>query len=522
MVKRIQAQDVVAQVKRAGSRAGRMARQTARTAADAVPKSVSDAVAGTLGMTGERMSKVDTAWLRMDSASNLMMIVGVWVLKPGVPVAAIRERFGDRLLKYRRFGQKVQQDAAGASWVDDPEFDIHRHVVTETLPKTSKAKQEAALQQRVAELSMQPLDHAHPLWQFHVVDNYAGGTALIMRIHHCIADGIALISVVMSLVDGGAPPPERGPRKTHGGGGTEDWIAETLIKPFAGLAVKALDKAGDGAVKAMGMMGDQQQGLGGSIEMARMAYQVLGDLAALAMMPDDSKTRLKGQPGTQKRVAWCHPLPLDEVKAVGKALNCSVNDVLLGCVAGAIGRYLRAKGDDPNGQEIRAMVPVNLRPLDQAYKLGNRFGLAPLVLPVGLDNPVERVYEVRRRMGELKGSMQPLLTFGLLAVAGLLIKPAQDAMLSLFSKKTTAVMTNVPGPREKVKLCGATLEQSLFWVPQSGTVGLGVSILSYGGGVQFGVITDATLCPDPANIVAGFEPEFTKLAMVTLMLPWGE
>ena len=168
------------------------------------------------------------------------------------------------------------------------------------------------------------------------------------------------------------------------------------------------------------------------------------------------------------------------------------------------------------------MVPVNLRPLEQAYKLGNRFGLAPVVLPIGLDNPIERIYEVRRRMGELKGSMQPLLAFGLLAVAGLLIKPAQDAMLNLFSRKTTAVMTNVPGPREKVRFLGATVEQNLFWVPQSGTVGLGVSILSYGGGVQFGVITDGTLCPDPQKIIDGFAPEFAKLSLLTLMLPWGE
>jgi hypothetical protein len=154
--------------------------------------------------------------------------------------------------------------------------------------------------------------------------------------------------------------------------------------------------------------------------------------------------------------------------------------------------------------------------------LGNRFGLAPVVLPIGIENPVERVYEVRRRMSQLKGSMQPLMAFGLLSVAGLLIKPAQDAMLSLFSKKTTAVMTNVPGPREKLKFCGSTLEQSLFWVPQSGTVGLGVSILSYGGGVQFGVISDSTLCPEPQKIIDQFEPEFAKLAMVTLMLPWSD
>jgi hypothetical protein len=118
--------------------------------------------------------------------------------------------------------------------------------------------------------------------------------------------------------------------------------------------------------------------------------------------------------------------------------------------------------------------------------------------------------------------MQPLLAFALLAVAGVLIKPVQDAMLSLFSKKTTAVMTNVPGPREKLTFCGATLEQALFWVPQSGSVGLGVSILSYGGGVQFGVISDSSLCPDPQAIIDQFAPEFEKLQWLTLMLPWGE
>ena len=168
------------------------------------------------------------------------------------------------------------------------------------------------------------------------------------------------------------------------------------------------------------------------------------------------------------------------------------------------------------------MVPVNLRPLDEAWKLGNRFGLVPLVLPIGIAHPIERVYAVRQRMQALKGSTQPLLAFGLLSVAGLLVKPAQEAMLGLFSRKTSAVMTNVPGPSQKLAFCGATLEQTMFWVPQTGTVGLGVSILSYGGGVQFGVITDSTLCPEPQRIIDEFVPEFAKLSMVTMMLPWGE
>jgi WS/DGAT/MGAT family acyltransferase len=534
MVTRIIAQEVAKQatrkVARAVGPAARQAGKTAGKAAKVVQKNVKDAVSGTLGLSGERMSKVDTAWLRMDSDANLMMIVGVWVLKPGIRYEALCQRVQERLLKYPRFMQKVVQDAAGATWVPDARFDLANHVVREKLPKKPKGQEQRALQDRLAELAMLPLSRSRALWQFHLVEDYQGGSALLVRIHHCIADGIALITVTQSLVDGGKPPPQRPLRHDAGpkGGveGAQDWIAQTLLKPLGMLAAKAMDFASDGARMSVEVMQHPQSGvehgMAKSVELAHTAYQGVSDLAALALMPDDSPTRLKGSPGRVKRVAWCQPIPLEEVKAVGKALNCSINDVLLSCVAGAIGEYLKGFGDEVAGKEIRAMVPVNLRSAEHAYRLGNHFGLAPVVLPIGVDNPVERVYEVRRRMADLKGSMQPLLAFGLLAVAGLLIKPAQDAMLNLFSKKTTAVMTNVPGPREKLKLCGSTLEQSLFWVPQSGTVGLGVSILSYGGGVQFGVISDAGLCPDPQKIIDEFEPEFAKLSLVTLMLPWGE
>jgi WS/DGAT/MGAT family acyltransferase len=482
-------------------------------------------LASALGLEGERMSKVDTAWLRMDSDANLMMILGVWVLRPGVSLAALRERVSERLLPYRRFVQMACQDVTGAHWLDDPDFDIARHVVSRALQPIQGQTAQSALQARIADLALQPLDHAHPLWCFELVEDHEGGSALIARIHHCIADGIALIGVMMSLVDGGHLPPKRKRRATRGGvEGSENWVADTLIRPLGELTARALEVAGGSAAKSFSLMAAPQQGLSNTLEqamdLARLGGQLASDLAALALMPDDSPTRLKGQPGKAKRVAWCEPLPLADVKAIGKALNCSINDVLLSCVAGAIGSYLRAQGDDTSGQEIRAMVPINLRPMEDAWKLGNRFGLVPLVLPIGMDNPIERVFAVRARMNALKGSLQPLLTFGLLSIAGLMTKPVQDALLNLFGKKTTAVMTNVPGPAAKLKLCGATLEQNMFWVPQTGSVGLGVSILSYGGGVQFGVMADTGLCPEPQRIVDEFTPEFERLLMVTMMLPW--
>ena len=484
-------------------------------------------LASALGLEGERMSKVDTAWLRMDSESNLMMILGVWVLRPGVSLAAVQERVSERLVPFRRFVQLARQDATGAHWIDDPDFDIGRHVVSRPLDRVRGQSAQSALQARIADLALQPLDPAHPLWCFELVEDYQGGSAMIARIHHCIADGIALISVMMSLVDGGNLPPKRKRRATRGGiEGAEDWVADTLIRPLGDLTARALEVAGGGAAKSFSLIAAPQQGLSDTLEqamdLARLGGQLASDLAALALMPDDSPTRLKGQPGKAKRVAWCEPLPLADVKAIGKALNCTINDVLLSCVAGAIGSYLRTQGDDTSGQEIRAMVPINLRPMEDAWKLGNRFGLVPLVLPIGIDNPIERVFAVRARMNALKGSLQPLITFGLLSVAGLMLKPIQDALLNLFSKKTTAVMTNVPGPTTKLKLCGATLEQNMVWVPQTGSVGLGVSILSYGGGVQFGVIADTSLCPEPQRIVDEFIPEFERLLMVTMMLPWQE
>jgi diacylglycerol O-acyltransferase / wax synthase len=467
----------------------------------------------------ERMSRVDTAWLRMDNDVNLMMIVGVWLLTPAITLGALRERIEDKLLKYPRFRQRAQADAMGAMWLEDTEFDITRHVVAATLEPEPGESQRHALQRLCGELAVTPLDPQRPLWQFHLITHYEGGSALIARVHHCIGDGIALISVMMSITDGGADPPKRR-QKAKPDDGETDWLSDAVLKPLTDLTVKAIGMYGSGMGKSMEMLSNPASNLLGSVDMARSGLKVVNDVAALAVMPDDSPTLLKGKPDGKKMVAWSEPMPLDTVKTIGKGLGCTVNDVLLSCVAGAIGSWLAAQGQDPAGKAIRAMVPVNLRPLDKAWQLGNRFGLAPLVLPIGIDNPVQRVYDVRRRMDDLKGSYQPLLAFAVLSVSGLFIKPVQDAVLGMFAKKATAVMTNVPGPAVPLKFCGSTLRQTMFWVPASGDIGVGVSILSYGGGVQFGLITDRKLCPEPQAIIDRFEPEFDKLAWLTMMLPW--
>jgi diacylglycerol O-acyltransferase / wax synthase len=431
-------------------------------------------------MPTERMSRVDHAWLRMDSDANLMMIVGFWLIEPKLTLAELTERIRTALLAYPRFVQKVVEDDDGALWVEDAHFDIGHHVTREALRHKAGEPALDALKRRVAELATQPLDPSRPLWQFHLIEDLDGAqSAMVCRIHHCIGDGMALMSVTLSIADGGRPPPQ---------GSARDNEHDTLLRSVASLA-------SHGA-------------------------QIAQDAAAMALMADDSPTRLKGKATPGKRVAWGEPLPLGDVKAVSKVYGVSINDVLLAAVAGAIGSYLQSKGDSTAGQEIRAMVPVNLRPPGDAGQLGNRFGLAPVLLPIGMAHPGERLFAVHARMSALKGSTQPLLAFALLALSGLVVKPMQDLITGVFAKKTTAVMTNVPGPREPLHFCGRTVNQVMFWVPQSGDVGMGVSILSYAGGVQFGLITDAKMCPDPEAIVERFAPEFEKLLLLALMSPW--
>jgi diacylglycerol O-acyltransferase / wax synthase len=465
-------------------------------------------------MAREKMSTVDTAWLRMDSRSNLMMIIGIHVFESALDINALRAVVSERLLSYRRFKQKVEVDATGAWWVDDKHFDLDRHLKPIKLipaEKGAKTGSDKDLQTLVGQLAMEPLDPDFPLWQFCLVENYNGSNALVARIHHCIADGIALVAVTMSLTDSApaatgfsqdAPIEERNP-----------WMP--YIQPITKGTIKAISASSTAWSKSLEIMAKPDR----LVDYAQIAAQVLKDAAKIALMPNDTPTKLKGKPGTQKAVAWNKPLPLDEVKAVCKALNCSINDVLLSCVAGALRNYLLQHEPVAKDTEMRAMVPVNLRPLKDAYKLGNKFGLVPLTLPVGMINPIARVLEVKHRMNELKTGYQALLSFGVLGLVGATPKPVQTQVLDILARKASAVMTNVPGPQTPLFVAGAKVKQMLFWVPQSGDIGLGVSILSYNGGVQFGVITDTELCDDPQSIIDGFEPEFNKLVYTLSLLP---
>ncbi len=460
-------------------------------------------------MRREKMSTVDTAWLRMDSETNQMIIVGVAMLRQPVAVAQLRAALASRLLSHRRFRSQVVHDEAGAWW-QETEVDLDDHVVHMVLDAPDGgATGKHQLQALVGRLARQPLDPLRPLWQMHLVDGCAGPDgqprqALVIRIHHCIADGVALVAVFMSMFDGSADAPARSHAK-------------------AGPLPDPLDEAWAALVKYAWLMTDLDHLPMHLSRLGLTAGQLALDAIRLSAMEDDSHTRLKGKPGGIKHVAWSEPLPLLEVKAVSKAYGCSVNDVLMASVAGAIRSYLVHKGDQVDWDcEVRAMVPVNLRKPEQQGQLGNAFGLVPLVLPLGIEDPVARLVEVHQRMDALKGSMTALVAMSLLGVLGATPKQVQTEVQNYFSRRATAVMSNVSGPQAPLFLAGSQLDQCMFWVPQSGDIGIGVSILSYNGGVQFGIVTDDALVNDPDQIIERFAPEFEKLVLLALMSEWGE
>jgi WS/DGAT/MGAT family acyltransferase len=461
----------------------------------------------------EAMSKVDTAWLRMERPTNPMMITGVLMLDEPMTLAALKQVIAKRFLAYSRFRQKPVDGPTGASWQDDPHFDLDWHVRLSGLPGKGDgpAAQKRALQRFVGQLASSPLDPHKPLWQFHLVERYRGGSAIVARIHHCYADGIALVQVLLSLTDA-----ERSQGKTAPL--PETWLKQegAAVARRVGAVDRYMRLGGRMFEKGMEMMQDPT--LAGVL--AKEGGAIARELVHALSLPDDPPSMLRGKLGVSKRVAWAEPLNLEEVKAVGRACDCTVNDVLMAAAAGALREYMRERGEALDGMSLRATVPVNLRPLEHAKKLGNHFGLVFLELPVGEANPVRRLERVAACMRQLKNSRQAIVAYGLLAALGMAPTAVQELALDLFSRKASAVATNVPGPQQPLYLAGRKLREMMFWVPQTGSIGIGVSILSYDGEVHFGLIADARLIPDPQDVIRRFGEEFDKLLYLALMADW--
>jgi WS/DGAT/MGAT family acyltransferase len=444
-------------------------------------------------MTGRQLSNLDTLLLRMDSPVHPVVVTGILVLGTRIDLDQLKSTIETRLLRLDGFRQRIIPSRLAwrtSYWEDGLDLDLDYHVQRVILSPTGD---QAALQDIVSELAGAPLDMTRPPWQMHLVEPYGPGCAVVCRAHHSLADGAALVHVILSLsdADAAAPPSTAEPMTSQRGPDVP------RRRPVTKL---------------------MHRGLRGLSHLRHVPGlpQLAGDLAAtvgdIVLSPSDADTGLRGTPSLPKRIAWSGPIPLDEIKSIGARLGGTVNDVLLTALTGALQRYLQARQQDlPADASFRAIIPMNRRPPGAEAELGNQFTAGFLPLPIGITDPAERLAELRRRMDELKESLQPALVLAALEVIGRAPAPVLTLALGYMSTKATAIVTNVKGPQERLYLSGAPVEEMMAWIPRYGGIGVGISILSYADQVRLGVISDKDIMPDPENLIAGFHDEVAAL-----------
>lgn len=466
-------------------------------------------------MATHPMAPVDAAWYHMDGPANFAMITGVLITREPLPFEQVKAVFRQRLARFDRYRQRVVEKGfpiAAPHWEDVHGFDVGQHLHHIALPAPHD---HAALADLVSDLASTPLDHARPLWDGHVVDGVAGGSALILRTHHCIGDGTATMLVCRELFDtmpdawrDDDPPANEATDDAPMQADVPAPGRDLLAPAFA--ALEASVRRVTGAATATWDAVTHPEPL---VAKAKLALDGAGMLASELMKPPDPKSPLKGPFGIEKRVAWSKPVALSDVKAIGEPTGAKINDVLVAGMAGALRTYLRNRGVRMDRIAARAMVPVDLRPPERAPELGNAFGLVILDLPLHCDRARDRLRLTKKRMDALKRSPEPIAILALFDIFGRLPKAVGDVAVDLFGSKASLVMTNVAGPQDHIYLAGAPIDRLLFCVPHPGRqLGMGISIMSYKGTATLTVVADAHLVSDPEAITDAFDREFARMA----------
>lgn len=448
------------------------------------------------------MLAADAAWLHMDRPTNLMVINSVLWFDQPLDWEAVQEIFRARVVEqFPRYRRKAVEGPPGTAptWQDDPDFDLALHFHRIGVPAPGDRR---ALQEVVSDLITTPLDRSKPLWDVYLLEGFGGGCALLVRMHHAIADGIALARLMLSLTDGAGDATGFAPPASSNGGVRARLAG--LVRP-AGSAIAAGRAVAHESIETA-LHPERIEAIAHTVEADARA------LLKLLTAPSDPASAIRGQLHVAHRVGW-QTMSLRTVKRISHAQGATVNDVLVAAIAGAVGEHLRAHG---NGdiEEVHALVPFNLRPLDEPLPrdLGNRFGLVLLGLPVGIEDPLERLGAVHERMETIKDSHEGAIAYGILSAIGRTPARVEELLVEFFASKGTMVLTNVPGPRRPISLAGTPVRGVLVWAPCSGGVGMSVSVFSYAGRVTVGFLVDAGLVADPQPLADGVEREIRRLA----------
>lgn len=445
------------------------------------------------------LSPVDAIWLNMEQAENLLVIEALVLLDGPVDRArlesVLQHRVVDRYPVFRQRLVKPRIPGGLPRWTDVASFDVADHIREVTVPAPGD---DVALQEYVASFLSTPLRRDRPLWEIHLVDGLAAGTAMYVRLHHAMADGIALTRVLLSLTD------------AHPDAGPADEPAPAPLQPQAARPSRRILTAPSRHWRPASLL----SGVAVTLQAVRVAAKLV-----LARNPTTTMSARSGRTGRDKLVVWSAPIPLAQIKELARASGTTVNDVLVAALAGALQHSQSQQGE--RAVDVQTMIPVNLRPLDKPLPagLGNRFAVVLLTLPSGLTTPLARLAETKRRMDAIKSSPEAVLTYGLIHAIGLTGSWFSRPIVRFFTNKADAVTTNVPGPREHRYLAGTKIDGLLGWVPASSNQTLGTCIFTYAGSVRVGFKSDALAIPEPGRILAAFHAELEALYLVGAVEP---
>ncbi len=437
----------------------------------------------------ELLSRADAAWLHAEAATNHFVVTSLALLDEPMNVDHFKEMLAGRISQHPRLHQVVVDPAMPfmpQRWADAPNFDLDAHIHVAALPAPGGRRE---LEDFISDLVGQPLDFGRPLWEIHLVAGPGSGGALVTRFHHSLGDGQAMVRMLLALTDATA----------------DGWKTGIQRKKRIRRAPRgAGESSGDTASRLLQQLRDLPT-------LARQGARAAGALAKLTLLDADQATPLRGPLSLLKRVTWADPVSLELVKQTAKASGTTVNDVVVSAISGSLGDYLRQLGLDTKGLRIRAMVPVNLRPADDSGMTGNRFSLIYLELPVGVSHPWERLMRVKIEMDRIKASTEPAVGWLLVQSLGLLPAQLEGLVSGFYADKASLVLTNVMGPGQRIYSAGSAIRQMAFWEPESGGLGVGISIFSYGGELTVGVVADKNLVPNPEVITTGFLKAFVEL-----------
>jgi diacylglycerol O-acyltransferase len=463
---------------------------------------------GLTGMANDRLTGLDASFLHLEDDTAHMHVAAVMTFEGAPPEHdEVVEGIRTRLHLVPRYRQKLAFVPFGQGrprWVDDPHFNLRYHVRHTALPEPGTEDQLKRLAGRVFS---QRLDRDKPLWEMWVVEGLDGGErfAVLSKTHHALVDGVSGIDIMSILFDT-KPEPDALPPAEE-----KRWLPAPTPSGAQLLAEALVERA---TVPSEVVRGARALVRGPR----RIAETALGSASGVASMVRAGlrpapKTPYNEHIGPHRRFTWVR-MQLADVKAIKNSLGGTVNDVMLATVAGALRRHLLRRGFDVTGVELKVMVPVSVRAQEARGALGNQVAAMMAPLPVGVEEPVERMERISDSMAHLKSGGQAVGAQVLTELTGFAPPNimSQASRVVARQRMFNLVVTNVPGPQFPLYMMGRRLDGLFPMVPLAPNQALGIAIMSYNGTINFGLVGDFDLMSDLDDLAGDLHASLVELA----------